>query len=184
MDIGRERGCPTAPLSSWPDIACRWQRGAVVTVTFVAGTSVALWQAREARLAAETAKAVQGFIESVFNASSGNQSDLASARATTRANWIASTKSWHRRPRRNRASTSCLRGSTPKCRSSIQKRSGLVGKLGRAPPATCSKDAASSSINETSWVSVSDFCPSRSLEFKEVFMCTLVFTRIGYFYSL
>ncbi len=63
---------------------------AVVTAALVAGTSVALWQARVARLAAEqahieatTAKAVQGFIESVFNSSSDDQTDPVSARATT-----------------------------------------------------------------------------------------------------
>ncbi|MEO7117180.1 MAG: serine/threonine-protein kinase [Caldimonas sp.] len=63
---------------------------ALVSLALVAGASVALWQAHEAQLAAgraqseaATAKAVQGFIESVFNANSGNQADPISARATT-----------------------------------------------------------------------------------------------------
>ena len=71
--------------------------GMVVTVALVAGTSVALWQAREAGLSATqakaeaaraqveaaTAKAVQGFIESVFDANSSDQADPVAARATT-----------------------------------------------------------------------------------------------------
>ena len=54
-----------------------------VAVALVAGTAVALWQAREAQRAAATAEAVQGFIESVFNANSGDQADPVAARATT-----------------------------------------------------------------------------------------------------
>ena len=64
--------------------------GAVVAIALLVGTSVAVWQAREARLAANlarteaaTARAVQGFIESVFNANSSNQVDPKAARATT-----------------------------------------------------------------------------------------------------
>ena len=57
--------------------------GSLVAFALVVGTSVALWQAREARQAAATATAVQGFIESVFNANSGNQVDPVSARQTT-----------------------------------------------------------------------------------------------------
>jgi len=57
--------------------------GALVAVAMVAGTSLAMWQAHEARRAAETAQAVQGFIESVFKANSGDQSDPTAARATT-----------------------------------------------------------------------------------------------------
>ena len=64
--------------------------GAVVAVALVAGTSVALWQAREATLSAArarsesaTAEAVQHFIESVFNANSTDQADPVAARNTT-----------------------------------------------------------------------------------------------------
>ena len=57
--------------------------GAVVAVSLVVGTSVALWQAQEARRAANTSKAVQGFIESVFNANSKYQADPKLAGATT-----------------------------------------------------------------------------------------------------
>lgn len=63
----------------------------------MAGTSIALWQAHEAGLSAEqartdtakaqveaaTAKAVQGFIESVFNANTKFQTDPQAAAATT-----------------------------------------------------------------------------------------------------
>jgi len=54
-----------------------------VAVALVAGTAVALWQAREAQRAAATAEAVQGFIESVFNANSRDQANPEAARATT-----------------------------------------------------------------------------------------------------
>jgi len=64
--------------------------GVAVVLALVAGTSAALWQAREARaqagLAREeaaSAKAVQNFLESVFLASSGNQLDAKKARQTT-----------------------------------------------------------------------------------------------------
>jgi len=57
--------------------------GAVVAVALLGGTSIALWQAREARLAAATAKAVQEFIESVFNANNKYQADPKLAAATT-----------------------------------------------------------------------------------------------------
>ncbi|MES1161814.1 MAG: hypothetical protein ABUL50_01970, partial [Rhizobacter sp.] len=64
--------------------------GAVVALTLVVGTSVALWQAREARLQAQraiaeaaTATAVQGFLESVFRANAGDQADAVRARETT-----------------------------------------------------------------------------------------------------
>ncbi|MDY0747688.1 protein kinase [Paucibacter sp. R3-3] len=71
--------------------------GTVVVAALVAGTSVALWQARVARRSAEqarteahraeveaaTAKAVQGFIESVFNANSRNEADPEASRSTT-----------------------------------------------------------------------------------------------------
>jgi len=62
----------------------------LVAAALVAGTTVALWQAREASRQAErarseaaTAQAVQGFIESVFNANSANQADPERARSTT-----------------------------------------------------------------------------------------------------
>ncbi|CAN5470601.1 hypothetical protein BH11PSE9_BH11PSE9_06270 [soil metagenome] len=54
-----------------------------VALALVGGTAVALWQAREAQRAAATAEAVQGFIESVFNANSSDQADPYAARATT-----------------------------------------------------------------------------------------------------
>ncbi len=71
--------------------------GVAVTAALVAGTSVALWQAREAGLSAQraqaeaararveaaTAKAVQGFIESVFTANSKYQPDPRKAGETT-----------------------------------------------------------------------------------------------------
>ena len=71
--------------------------GVAVVVALIAGTSVALWQAHEARVSAElarteaaraqteaaTAKAVQAFIESVFNANSKYQADPKLASATT-----------------------------------------------------------------------------------------------------
>ena len=78
--------------------------GAVAAVALLVGSGLALWQAQEARLAAErasaeaaharaestraqaeaaTAKAVQGFIESVFNANSYYQADPKKGRATT-----------------------------------------------------------------------------------------------------
>lgn len=55
----------------------------VVAVTLLCGASVALWQAREARAAAATAQAVQGFLESVFKVNSGNQPDPVAARGVT-----------------------------------------------------------------------------------------------------
>jgi len=64
--------------------------GVTVAVALVAGTSVALWQAREARGQAElarneaaSAKAVQNFLQSVFLTSSGNQLDPQKARQTS-----------------------------------------------------------------------------------------------------
>ena len=71
--------------------------GALAGVALIAGSSIALWQAREAGHAAEraqieakraqveaaTAKAVQGFIESVFDANSRDRADPIAARATT-----------------------------------------------------------------------------------------------------
>ncbi len=64
--------------------------GGVVMLALAGGASVALWQAHEARLAAAqarteaaTAKAVQGFMESVFISNSANQADPERARATT-----------------------------------------------------------------------------------------------------
>ncbi|MBK1714252.1 protein kinase domain-containing protein [Rubrivivax gelatinosus] len=54
-----------------------------VALALVAGTAVALWQAREAARAAATAEAVQGFIESVFDANTSDQADPVAARATT-----------------------------------------------------------------------------------------------------
>ncbi|RZL35488.1 MAG: serine/threonine protein kinase [Rubrivivax sp.] len=71
--------------------------GATVALALVAGASVALWQAHEAGLSAEraqaeaakarvdaaTAKAVQGFIESVFSANSRFQNDPEAAAAVT-----------------------------------------------------------------------------------------------------
>lgn len=71
--------------------------GGVVAVALVAGTSVAVWQAHQARLSADSAKAeaakakveaataqaVQGFLESVFKANSKFQPDPKKAGATT-----------------------------------------------------------------------------------------------------
>jgi eukaryotic-like serine/threonine-protein kinase len=64
--------------------------GGGVMLALAGGASVALWQAHEARLAAAqarteaaTAKAVQGFMESVFISNSANQADPERARATT-----------------------------------------------------------------------------------------------------
>ena len=64
--------------------------GTLVVVALVAGTSVALWQAREARAQAaraeteaRTATAVEHFIEGVFRNSTGEQADPMRARATT-----------------------------------------------------------------------------------------------------
>ncbi|WP_139826245.1 serine/threonine-protein kinase [Derxia lacustris] len=66
--------------------------GAVALIALVGGASAALWQAHEARLQAgraqaeaETARAVQGFIESVFSANTGGQADPTQGRATTAA---------------------------------------------------------------------------------------------------
>jgi len=66
--------------------------GAVALIALVGGASAALWQAHEARLQAAraqseatTARAVQGFIESVFRTNAGGQTDPATARATTAA---------------------------------------------------------------------------------------------------
>ena len=63
---------------------------AALGASVLSGVGVSLWQAREARLAADSARteaatsnAVQAFIESVFNANSGNQVDPVSARGTT-----------------------------------------------------------------------------------------------------
>ncbi len=57
--------------------------GGVVAVALVAGASVALWQAQRAQTEAATAKAVQGFLEGVFQANSGDQADPVKARETT-----------------------------------------------------------------------------------------------------
>ena len=64
--------------------------GALVGVALIAGASIALWQAREARLQAQraraeaaTARAVQGFLERVFLTSSGDQINPMKARETT-----------------------------------------------------------------------------------------------------
>jgi eukaryotic-like serine/threonine-protein kinase len=64
--------------------------GALVAVAVIAGTTIALWQAHEARLqaqraqaAAATAQAVQGFLERVFLSNSGDQIDPTKARDTT-----------------------------------------------------------------------------------------------------
>ena len=61
-----------------------------VAAALVAGTGVALWQARIAReqaalakVEARTARAVQGFMEDIFNANSAEQADPARARQTT-----------------------------------------------------------------------------------------------------
>ncbi len=64
--------------------------GSLVVAALAAGATVALWQAREARLEADrarteaaTAKAVRGFIESIFLTNTANQDDPQRARATT-----------------------------------------------------------------------------------------------------
>jgi len=71
--------------------------GVAVSLALLAGATVATWQAREAHLAAqqaraeaarakveaETSNAVQGFIVSVFSANSGDQADPVKARALT-----------------------------------------------------------------------------------------------------
>ena len=61
-----------------------------VLTALIAGTSIALWQAREAReqarvakIEARTAQAVQSFMEDIFNANSADQADPARARQTT-----------------------------------------------------------------------------------------------------
>ncbi|MCE4557904.1 protein kinase domain-containing protein [Roseateles cellulosilyticus] len=55
----------------------------VVVLALVGGAAVAIWQARQAQRAAVTAEAVQGFIESVFNANTSDQADPEAAQATT-----------------------------------------------------------------------------------------------------
>ncbi|MGN6526380.1 MAG: protein kinase domain-containing protein [Burkholderiaceae bacterium] len=64
--------------------------GAVAALALAAGTSVALWQAREARLQAQralaeaaTARAAQDFLEDVFRQSGGDDADPDRARSTT-----------------------------------------------------------------------------------------------------
>jgi serine/threonine-protein kinase len=57
--------------------------GATVAVALVVGTTVALWQAHQARTAAATATAVQEFIESVFNANRRYQANPHAAESTT-----------------------------------------------------------------------------------------------------
>ena len=64
--------------------------GALVGLAVIAGTTISLWQASEARLqaqraqaAAATAEAVQGFLERVFLSNSGDQVDPRKARETT-----------------------------------------------------------------------------------------------------
>ncbi|URI06734.1 serine/threonine protein kinase [Aquincola tertiaricarbonis] len=64
--------------------------GAVAVVALLAGSGVALWQAREARAQAElalteaaTARSVQAFLESVFMTNTGHQDDPEAARRTT-----------------------------------------------------------------------------------------------------
>jgi len=64
--------------------------GGAVVLALVAGTTVAMWQAHEARLQAEraqteaaTARAVQGFMESVFKTNAGDQADPKRAAQTT-----------------------------------------------------------------------------------------------------
>jgi hypothetical protein len=64
--------------------------GSVAALALVLGAGVAFWQAHEASLQAErarieaaTAKAVQDFIEAVFRANSGDQTDPQKARDTT-----------------------------------------------------------------------------------------------------
>ena len=64
--------------------------GALVGVALIAGVTVALWQAHEARLQAQraraeaaTAEAVQGFLEGVFLTNSSDQVDPKKARETT-----------------------------------------------------------------------------------------------------
>ncbi|MEP6678629.1 MAG: protein kinase [Betaproteobacteria bacterium] len=59
--------------------------GAVVTIatTLIAGTTVALWQAREARREAARASAVQQFVVDLFRANTADQADPLRARQTT-----------------------------------------------------------------------------------------------------
>ena len=56
---------------------------AAVAVSLVAGASVALWQAREARAEAARANAVQQFVLDLFSANSGDQADPQRARQAT-----------------------------------------------------------------------------------------------------
>jgi eukaryotic-like serine/threonine-protein kinase len=63
-----------------------WLPASAATVTslaLVAGASIALWQAQQARSEARTAEAVQQFLEGVLGASDPNQRDPASARDRT-----------------------------------------------------------------------------------------------------
>ncbi len=54
-----------------------------VLVTVFAASGVSIWQARVARTEAQTAEAVQNFMEDIFRASSGDQIDPVSARRRT-----------------------------------------------------------------------------------------------------
>lgn len=56
---------------------------AAVVVALATGLGIALWQANIARQEARTAKAVQDFLEDIFQANTSNQSDPKKARLTT-----------------------------------------------------------------------------------------------------
>lgn len=56
---------------------------AAVFLALASGLGVALWQAREARRAAETARAVETFVADIFHANSADQPDPLKARETT-----------------------------------------------------------------------------------------------------
>ena len=96
-----ERHLAGLPVKARPDSAWyrankflrrnRWAvaASAAVAASLVAGTGVALWQARQAQQAAREAQAVQGFMSDVFRASTFDQPDPQKAQATTARELLA-----------------------------------------------------------------------------------------------
>ena len=96
-----ERHLAGLPVQARPDAA--WYRsrkfvsrhrwavagGAAVAVSLLAGSGVALWQARQAQQAARQALAVQGFMSDVFRASTYDQPDPLKAQSTTARELLA-----------------------------------------------------------------------------------------------